>query len=356
MTKQFITLIITLLLSIEVFGQLQFEKSVHDFGLISEEGGAQSCRFVAVNRGKVPIVIVDVVTTCGCTTPEFSRKPILAGEQTEIEVSYDPYNRPGTFDRQLYLYGPQNKRLGTLTIRGEVKPRERSIEERFPIEIDGGVRLAATMVTIPHIYIGAPMQSAVSIINASDKPRRLRLEPTTSSGQLRITYPEQLAAGEQTAINVYYEIAPEKPIYGAIRDVFTLYIDDQPSEKKLVVHGTAVDKPTKTLKEFPPKMEFSENILKFGALNRRTKPTEQTFTIRNEGSSELIIRAVECDKRITTDLQSQTRIPAGGQQSVTVRIDPSRCDYGFVTAWLTLVTNEPDRPIRRLRITAIIEG
>ncbi len=356
MAKQFIILIITILASIDVFGQLHIEKSVHDFGLISEEGGVQSCRFVAVNQGKEPIVIVDIVTTCGCTTPEFSRKPILAGEQTEIVVSYDPYNRPGIFDRQLYLYGPQNKRLGTLTIRGRVEPRVRSVEERFPIELKDGLRLAATMVTIPHIYIGTPMQSAVSIINASDKPHRLRLEPTSSSGLLRITYPEQLAAGEQTAINVYYEIAPEKPIYGAIRDVFTLYIDDQPSEKKLVVHGIAVDKPTKTLKEFPPKMEFSENILKFGALNRYAKPIEQRLSIRNEGSSELIIRAVECDKRITTDLQAQTRIPAGGQSLVTIRLDPSRCDYGFVTAWLTLVTNEPNRPIRRIRITAIIEG
>ena len=350
-----ILLLVTLLIANSAWGQLEFEPSSFDFGRIEEAGGVCSCTFVGTNRGTKPIVLVDIVTTCGCTTPTYSRKPIRPGEQTEVVVSYDPYNRPGSFDRKLFLYGPRQERLATLTIRGEVTPRERTIEERYPIELGEGLRTNTTLVTIPHIYIGTPMQSAFSVVNSSDHELTLTVDHTTRSGYLTIHHPERLAPGERSAINICYEVPMASPIYGPLHDAFRLVIGGKPTEKIIVTHGTAVDKPTKSLKECPPKMELSENILKFGTLNRRNGPAECLLTLRNRGAGELIIRAVTTEKGLSTDLKAPLRIASGGEQQLKVWLDPASCGYGFHTGWLTLITNEPEHPIRRVRITATIE-
>lgn len=44
--------------------------------------------FTLTNVGLETMQIDDVVTTCGCTTPEWARKPVRPGEKTEIKVGY----------------------------------------------------------------------------------------------------------------------------------------------------------------------------------------------------------------------------------------------------------------------------
>ena len=64
---------------------LSFRPDTWDFGTIRETDGRVSHTFTGVNRGDSPLVILDVVTTCGCTVPDFSKKPILPGEKELAE-------------------------------------------------------------------------------------------------------------------------------------------------------------------------------------------------------------------------------------------------------------------------------
>lgn len=93
-----------------VRAQLVFEPDSHDFGTIREVDGRVGCTFTGVNRGDRPVVLLDVVTSCGCTVPEFSRKPVLAGDSVRIAVTYDPENRPGHFSKELSVYTSDRKK------------------------------------------------------------------------------------------------------------------------------------------------------------------------------------------------------------------------------------------------------
>ena len=95
-----------------VRAQLVFDPDRHDFGSIREADGAVTCTFTGVNRGTKPVVLLDVVTSCGCTVPEYSRKPVLPGASTRIVVTYDPANRPGRFSKELAVYS--SRRSGSL--------------------------------------------------------------------------------------------------------------------------------------------------------------------------------------------------------------------------------------------------
>lgn len=349
-----ITLLFTLLATQIATAQLRFDRTTHNFGTIAEAGGKVQCTFTATNEGTRPVVILDVVTSCGCTVPTFSRKPIRTGDKATIEVTFDPYGRAGIIDRKLYVYDSNRHQLAVLTLSGEVTPRPRTVEERYPIEAGGGVRLSATMATFNYIYVGQSIRSAISLINTSDSSRTIELRPTTVSGLLEAEAPTLLAAGERSAINFTYHNTAEQPRYGTIRDAIELWIDGRKANLILVTHGTGVDRATKSTKDAPPMVELSENILKFGAVKATSEPLKRSLTIRNTGRSTLILRTIE-GKRLTTTFAENTRIEPNTNLTGEVILDPAKADYGFFTEQLLLITNDPAHPMRRLRVTATIE-
>ena len=84
---------------------LSCEKSVHNFGTIPENGGNVSHIFVLKNESKVPFHITSVVTSCGCTTSEYPKEAIAAGDTACIKISFNPKKRPGAFMKLIRVYG-----------------------------------------------------------------------------------------------------------------------------------------------------------------------------------------------------------------------------------------------------------
>ena len=140
--------------------ELTFEPDTWNFGAIRESDGKVSHVFTGTNRTDRPIVILDVITSCGCTAPAFSKKPILPGRTTEIRVTYDPTDRPGAFTKRLTVYSSDRRKIAQLTVAGEVLPREKSTEELYPVDAGGGLRLTATTLPFSYVYIGRRAQSA----------------------------------------------------------------------------------------------------------------------------------------------------------------------------------------------------
>ncbi len=334
--------------------RLVFEPDVWDFGTVQEADGRVSHTFTGVNKGDRPLVILDIMTTCGCTVPEFSRKPVLPGERTQVTVTYDPFNRPGAFSRELGVYSSERVKVATLTIRGRVVPRPKSIEELYPIAAGGGVRLAQTLCAFSYVRAGQRMQSAIGLVNTSSRPVEIVLQATESSGLLAVEYPRRLAPGERGAINFSYLNPVESPRYGTLRDVLEIKVDGVSNDVRLMVHGIGADPPV--AKESPaPVSELSENILKFGGLKQAGLPQRKSFELRNAGNGPLVVRALEHDKRIATSLLPGREVPPGGSIPVEVTFDPRQADFGIVGTHLVLITNDPSRPMRRLRITALVE-
>jgi Protein of unknown function (DUF1573). len=68
--------------------KIVFEKTSFNYGTISAgEGGEAVFKFK--NEGSTPLVISNVVSSCGCTKPKWNNQPIEAGKQGEIRVTYN---------------------------------------------------------------------------------------------------------------------------------------------------------------------------------------------------------------------------------------------------------------------------
>ena len=48
----------------------------------------REAEFVISNVGKLPLVINDVITSCGCTKVDYTKKPILSGENIILKIKY----------------------------------------------------------------------------------------------------------------------------------------------------------------------------------------------------------------------------------------------------------------------------
>ncbi|MFN2440442.1 MAG: DUF1573 domain-containing protein, partial [Chitinophagaceae bacterium] len=82
-------------------GALDLKESVYDFGKIPQ-GKPVYHYFEIVNKGTTPLILDNVSTTCGCTTPEWSKEPIAIGQTAKIKVGYNAASE-GSFEKPITI-------------------------------------------------------------------------------------------------------------------------------------------------------------------------------------------------------------------------------------------------------------
>ena len=76
--------------------------------------------FKLVNMGNKPLVIYDVVTSCGCTKAEYGKEPVRPGETLELKVIYNAEDK-GRFRKNLTVYCNAEDSPLKLTVVGVVE-------------------------------------------------------------------------------------------------------------------------------------------------------------------------------------------------------------------------------------------
>ncbi len=91
--------------------QITFEETEFDFGDITQ-GDVVEHTFNFTNTGNAPLILNNVLTTCGCTAPEWPKQPIAAGEKSKIHVRF---NSRGKMGRQNKVITIQSNIQGSTT-------------------------------------------------------------------------------------------------------------------------------------------------------------------------------------------------------------------------------------------------
>ena len=96
---------------------LQLKENTYSFGKIPQ-GRPVIHVFEIINTGPDPLLLENVLASCGCTTPEWSRDPIAPGAVAPIKVGYNAYGE-GHFNKTVTIFY-NNGQTKALTISGEV--------------------------------------------------------------------------------------------------------------------------------------------------------------------------------------------------------------------------------------------
>lgn len=94
--------------------------STHDFGDVKEADGPVTHTFVVKNTGNAPLILTNVQSSCGCTTPSWTKEPIAPGKTGKIDVTFDVNGRPGAFTKTVSIYSNGKTGSFVLTIKGNV--------------------------------------------------------------------------------------------------------------------------------------------------------------------------------------------------------------------------------------------
>ncbi|GIV34412.1 MAG: hypothetical protein KatS3mg031_1947 [Chitinophagales bacterium] len=98
---------------------MTFEFETYDFGEI-KEGDEATVDFVFTNTGMEKLIITDVRASCGCTTPYWSKEPVLPGEKGKITASYNTNGRPGPFNKAITINSNAKEESKRIFIKGTV--------------------------------------------------------------------------------------------------------------------------------------------------------------------------------------------------------------------------------------------
>ncbi len=98
-----------------------FEKTEHDFGVISGAKGAVEHTFKFKNEGTTPLVLTNASPSCGCTVADYTKDPIAPGKQGQVKATFDPKGSKNGFTKTVTVISNGNPARIILTIKGDVQ-------------------------------------------------------------------------------------------------------------------------------------------------------------------------------------------------------------------------------------------
>lgn len=97
--------------------------TLYDFGTITE-GDVVKHNFRFKNTGEKPLVIRNAFSTCGCTVPDYPRKPIAPGEEGLLTVVFNSADKKGVQIKPIYVQANTVPQSITLKITGRVEAKK----------------------------------------------------------------------------------------------------------------------------------------------------------------------------------------------------------------------------------------
>ena len=108
--------------SVAAAGVIEYEESVFDFGTV-KEGDIVEHSFTFKNTGSQPVILSQVAASCGCTTPDYTKTPVLPGETGEIKVSFNSAGQTGVQQKIVTVSSNAENSVSTVQIKGTVEKK-----------------------------------------------------------------------------------------------------------------------------------------------------------------------------------------------------------------------------------------
>jgi Protein of unknown function (DUF1573) len=336
--------------------KMQLAATEHDFGTFKEEAGRQTFDFIVTNTGTDPLVIQNVVASCGCTTPEWTKQPIPAGGKGKITAIYDPKDRPGPFNKTLSVYSNSKPEVAVLVIKGEVTPREKTVEELFTFPV-GGVRFESQQLAFTNVKKTEKKIRIMQVVNTSAAPVKVEFEGYPLYMSLKAN-PETLKPGQKGIVEGSYD-ATKNPGWGNFTDLVKVKLNGAVQENTYYyVSANLVEDFSSLSKEDlanAPVFKLASNTFDLGKIKGSTQ-NEVEFKFNNGGKNDLIIRNIRATCGCTAVQQGNQGVGIKAGESSSIKAVFNSGSYnGKVTKAIYVYTNDPKNSEVVLMLNAEVE-
>lgn len=348
MMNRFFTTLLLILLTVGTSlaaSSIKLNKTRHDFGTFQESDGDVSCTFVVQNTGDSPLLLTRVTASCGCTSPDYTKKPIRPGQKGEITVTYHAKGRPGPFEKSVYVFtnDKKNERV-VLLITGNVISTT-SLEETYTTVLGANLRAKITSLNFFDVYPNRkPRTRTLQLYNEGDEPIRLAFRNVPKHIDLTCE-PEIIEPKREGRVLVTFLSSKVKD-WGLHEDAFDLYVKGREAQMKQTRITVLADiwedfsGLSKKEKDNAPEAEVSELAVDFGKVKAGATVTRQ-IKLRNTGRSKLAVRKLACTNAQAFTATADADVIKPGQEAViTITCNGDQLSKK-ADAHLTVMTNDP---------------
>lgn len=331
-----------------------FKKFTNDFGDVKEEIEEAKCVFSFKNTSKVPISILRVETSCGCTTPDYSKTEIMPGDTGFVKAIYGTRGRPGGFNKYMYVYFKDKPNYVTLTIKGNVLPQANYAKKPAQYSTTySNLAFTETIASFKAIKKNQNLETKIKAYNYNGYPIKIK-EVASIPEYVTLDLQDSLLRTDDSLIITVKVDGSKIPAYGEKYAQIALLTDDVGMETKYIyvhtVHKEDFSNLTKAQLAKAPKMTFDRKFpIDFGKKTAGAK-VKQTIKITNDGKTDLEIKKlIPSCSCITFTIEKQTLKP-GESVVLTIQIDTVNQTIAKHTKYLTIYTNDPSQPEFNLKM------
>jgi len=359
--KQAVRVVLMVMLITPLFAQLakpiRFTEETFDFGTISEEDGPVTHTFSFVNTSDKPVMILAVKPSCGCTTPEWSKEPVLPGKTGMVKAQFDPKGRPGFFHKSLTVTTDFDGQPITLYIKGQVAARNTTTPSSEYPAVSGRLRFRSLSANLGKVFRKDEFtQRNIDFVNTGDKPVTF-LDKVEAPAHIRIeVVPGTIQPGQRGEIKIGYN-GLQKGLYGFHQDKITLFTDDDSRPvKELTVYATLEDYfvplPAHELVN-APRLLIAEMAVDLGNI-KSNRSSVREFAFTNTGKSVLEIRNIQGNCSCLLAEVDSDRLKPGESGTIKITFTPAD-QTGTQTKAVTVYSNDPQNPVQRIMVTGHAE-
>ena len=104
--------------------RIKVDQTNFDLGILKKDDNKKVCVIIR-NIGKLPFVIHDVKTSCGCVQINYIKQPVAPGNTTEVSLTYHA-DKTGLINKTVSIYGNMDISPLTINLKGEVVIAEKN--------------------------------------------------------------------------------------------------------------------------------------------------------------------------------------------------------------------------------------
>ena len=329
--------------------KISFEETTHQFGNIPR-GNPVTHTFSFTNTTEESIKLTNVRASCGCTSPNWPREEIGAGESGDIEVRFNAA-AIGPFTKTVTVQVEGQQRPTILYIKGKVEPDQNNEDLVYTNKVGslGFDRLAHNMGVL-----NSDQSRSVNFKVKNLGTTAVTLGDPASEMMLQTTYGKSLLApGEKTLVTV--EVVGESFLSpGAFTKTVRIPTNaDATGEITLTIVGNLNKVYTEEELALMPNINFEQTSYNAGTVIEGEK-VEVAYTFTNTGQSDLIIESVKASCGCTASEPKETVIAPGATSEILATFD-SRGRQGVQNKSITVRSNDPDQATLILRLMVEVE-
>jgi len=327
----------------------------YDFGNIKEADGPTTHKFIFTNTGNEPLVITNVRPSCGCTTSDYTKEPIMPNAKGYVSATYNPQGRPGPFNKSITITTNCNPETTTIRITGKVIEREKTLADLHPRKI-GSLNLESNHVSFMKLKNTEVKTDSTSIANLTAEPMNITFANVPNHISIKAV-PQTLKPNQKGKIVIEYDATKRKE-WGFVMDKVTISINGETNNNRnlLTISATIEEDFSKYTEEqlaSAPHIVFDEPIFNFGAITEGEK-VSHNFTFRNTGKEDLIIRKISTSCGCTA-VNKKTDVIKPGESSLIEITFNSAGKSNRQNKTITVITNDPKNSQQLLRITGEVK-